>query len=209
MATITTRCRWNRPWRHSSNSQSPGFAWGLGRLLLSMGLFTRFIGVGASSFGRSIAKAPNGRALIRYVFRAAPLRRSVAGAQVSGSLTVTVVDRWIPLVSAHLACGFCLPSWWQASGRGPRPGSRAAEGRRAAMRAVASTLDVGAGWPRILCCWAGRTTGGEIMVTVRLWLRAWIRLSVTELRQRNICGLSCSFKLLIRRRQENFVVGYV
>ena len=40
------------PWRHSSNSQSIGFAWGLGRLLLSTGLFTRFIGVGASSLGR-------------------------------------------------------------------------------------------------------------------------------------------------------------
>jgi len=26
MATITMRCQWNRPWRHSSNSQSPGFA---------------------------------------------------------------------------------------------------------------------------------------------------------------------------------------
>jgi hypothetical protein len=37
MATITMRCRWNRPWRHSSNSQRIGFAWVLGRLLFSMG----------------------------------------------------------------------------------------------------------------------------------------------------------------------------
>jgi hypothetical protein len=32
---ITMRCQWNRPWRHSNNSQSTGFAWVLGRLLLS------------------------------------------------------------------------------------------------------------------------------------------------------------------------------
>src|SRR5215218_5671547 len=56
MGMITMRCQWNRPWRHSSSSQCTGFGWGLGRLLLSTGLFTRFIGVGASLFGRSIAK---------------------------------------------------------------------------------------------------------------------------------------------------------
>jgi hypothetical protein len=38
-----------------------------------------------------------------------------------------------------------LPGCWQAPGRGPRPASRAAAGRRGAMRVGASTLDVGRG----------------------------------------------------------------
>jgi hypothetical protein len=97
MAMITMRCPWNRPWRRSSNSQGAGFAWGLGRLLFSTGLFTRFIGVGASSCGRSIAKASAGSTCMH-------IRHALANAAVPSLRRWSRPERNCPLGTAVVRC---------------------------------------------------------------------------------------------------------
>jgi hypothetical protein len=92
---------WNRPWRHSSNSLCRGFALGLGRSHRLTGSFTRFIGVGASSSGKSIARAPNGNTCMPCSFGLLPQPRSETGTQPNGLRGVFVTDRYVPLVMAR------------------------------------------------------------------------------------------------------------
>jgi hypothetical protein len=92
--------------------------------------------------------------------------------QVNETL-VTVVDREEPRASGPgwhadgtVEHGSSLPGCWQAPGRGPRLGSRAAGGRRGAMRAGATPLVLG-GVAEDPPCRAGGTHGSALRQRVR------------------------------------------
>jgi hypothetical protein len=122
--------------------------------------------------------APQDLFLIRHVrgMRSCWLRE---GRPAGRPARLTVAVRWGPVLPAR--CGTrmarpCLPGCWRTPGRGPRPGSRRPEDRRGAMRAGASTLDVG--WGGRGCAAAGKAALGVGEVPTNpldlIWAPGWL-----------------------------------
>jgi hypothetical protein len=96
LAGPRSRTRLSEPGYVDPDDNAPECPQGLGRLLLLRGLFTRFIGVGASSFGKSIAKAPNRERL--HAIHGMPSRTLLLRAFAAGQRQITTA-RSIPLLS--------------------------------------------------------------------------------------------------------------
>jgi hypothetical protein len=114
-----SRTRLSEPGYVDPDDNVPECPQGLGRLLLPRDLFTRFIGVGASSFGKSIAKAPNREHLhaIHGMPPRTPLLQSVGAAQ-----SRITTARLKPLLS--LAVPYSMPQTCPNSTSRTEPGER-------------------------------------------------------------------------------------